>query len=286
MISSKTKLLCLIGNPVEHSISPQMHNAMFKELNLDFALVSFKVEETELSDAVKGIRALGIKGGNVTLPHKTSIMKLLDEIDDSSKEVDSVNTFLNDNGILKGFNTDGIGALKALEENGISLKNKKVVIIGAGGASKSISHVVAMESPSELVILNRNISKAKSIADKINKKLGKKARVFELSSENLKSELKDTDILINCSSVGMKPNLNETTVSKEFLHKNLTVMDIIYNPLETRLLKEAKSVGAKTINGIGMLVNQGALAFEIWTGKKAPVELMRRVAIENLKGFT
>ncbi len=282
MISSKTKLLCLIGNPVEHSVSPQMHNAAFKELNLDFAHVSFKVEENELSDAIKGIKALGIKGGNVTIPHKTSVMKFLDDCNELSKDIGAVNTFVNDNGKLRGFNTDGIGALRALEENGISPKNKKVIIVGAGGASKAIAYVIAKENPAEIVVLNRTIDKAKLIADRINEKGNVKA--LELISKNLKSELKDADILINCSSVGMYPNVHETPVPKEFLNKNAAVMDVIFNPLETRLLKEAKSVGAKAINGVGMLVNQGVLAFKIWTGKKAPAELMRKVAIESLKG--
>lgn len=284
MISNTTKLFCLIGNPVEHSLSPAMQNAAFKKLNLDFAYVSFKTKANELSNAFKGIRALNIQGGSITIPYKTSAMKFLDECDELAKETNAVNTFVSDNGKLKGFNTDSIGALNSLEENKISTKNKRIVIVGAGGASKSISYAIAKEGVQELIILNRTVRKAKLIADKLNKGFGNKARALELNPGNLKSELKDADILINCSSVGMHPNVNETPVPKKFLHKNLTVMDIVYNPMETKLLKGAKLVGARTINGVGMLVNQGALAFEIWTGKKAPVELMREVVIKNLKG--
>ena len=278
MISSSTKLFCLIGNPVKHSVSPQMHNVAFREMGLDCLFVSFKVEN--LGDAISGVRALDISGGNITIPHKTSVMKYLDEGDELSRAINAANTFVNEKGVLKGFNTDGLGALKTLKENGASPKGKKIALIGAGGASKSISYAIASEEPSEIVIFNRTVEKAGLVKEAI-KKFGVKTEVLGLSTKNLKSELKDSDVLINTTPVGMHGN--ETPVAKDAIHKNLVVMDVIYNPFETRLLKEAKSKGAKALNGIGMLVNQGVLAFEIWTGKKPDAELMKEAAIESLK---
>ncbi len=280
MINSKTRLLCLIGNPVEHSVSPQMHNAVFKSMGLDFSYVSFNVNN--LSDAMKGVRALGIRGGNITLPHKTGVKKYLDVCEELSTGMNAVNTFVNDKGVLKGFNTDGLGAVKALEDEGIRIKGEKVAIVGAGGASKSISYVIAGKKPREIVILNRTPEKAESIRKAIGK-FGVKAKALELSRKNIKTELSNSGVLINTTSVGMHPGIGETPVGKEALHKNLAVMDVVFNPLETRLLREAGSKGARTINGIGMLVNQGVLAFEIWTGKKPDAELMKEVAIASLE---
>ncbi len=279
MITSRTKLLCIIGNPVGHSVSPQMHNAAFKSMGLDFSYVSFSVNN--LADAMKGVRALGIRGGNVTIPYKTSVMQYMDECDGLSTGMNAVNTFVNDKGALKGFNTDGLGAVKTLEDEGVRIKGEKVAIVGAGGASKSISYVIAGKKPREIVILNRTQEKAEPIRKAVEK-FGVKARALELSRKNLKTELSDSGILINTTPVGMHPGANETPVGEEFLHKNMAVMDVIFNPLETRLLREAGKKGAVAINGVGMLVNQGVLAFEIWTGKKPDAELMKEAAMESL----
>lgn len=281
-ISGGTRVCALIGYPVGHSLSPAMHNAAFQYLGLDYVYVAFNVPPGRLKDAVSGIRGLGIYGVNVTMPHKINVIKYLDELDEGARLAGSVNTILNRDEKLVGYTTDGLGALSALRHAGADPAGRKVVILGAGGASRSICFALA-NYVRELVILNRTLERAVKLADELR-------RVFSsanvgagpLSDSVLESVLKDADILINATSVGMKPNVDETPVKRELLHGNLTVFDIVYEPLETRLLKEAKSVGARTVDGLWMLVYQGALSFEIWTGAKAPVEVMREAALKRL----
>jgi shikimate dehydrogenase len=274
-ITGKTKICCLIGSPVEHSLSPIMHNAAFKALNLDYAYVAFNVSESQLKNAIYGIKALGIHGVNVTTPHKTTVIKFLDRLDESAAEVKAVNTILNVDSKLIGYNTDGIGAIKALEEHGVLLKDKKVILLGAGGAARAIAFSL-IKNGCKLVIFNRTFNKAKKLVKELKKK-NKKIEVscYMLSEENLKKELKDANVLINATLVGMRPKENESLVKKEFLNSSLYVFDIVYDPLETKLLKDAKSVGANVINGLEMLIHQGAASFKIWTGKDAPIEVMR-----------
>ncbi|MEM3550757.1 MAG: shikimate dehydrogenase [Candidatus Bathyarchaeia archaeon] len=281
-ISGKTKLCGLIGDPVEHSLSPQMHNAAFKHLKLNFVYLAFRVEKDALEDAVRGIRGLQIHGLNVTMPYKTVIIKYLDEIDNTAMAVESVNTVLNIDGKLKGFNTDGMGALKALENNGVELNGKKVLLLGAGGAAKSIAFQMIQEAE-EIKILNRNGEKAKELAYFLQNKFGRKSLGAALLPGLLKEWLKEADILINATSVGMHPNIDQTLVKREWLRPELTVMDIVYNPIETRLLREAKAAGAKVIYGTEMLVYQGAASFEIWFGRPAPVDIMKKAVLRSLK---
>jgi shikimate dehydrogenase len=280
-ISGKTKLCCVIGNPVGHSLSPVMHNAAFKELNLDFVYVAFTVRKDELRDAIAGARSLQVHGLNVTMPHKTAIMKHLDEIDPAAKSIGAINTILNAEGKLVGYITDGVGAIKALKENGVSLEGKKLLLLGAGGAAKAIAFHAAQEVE-ELKILNRTAQKAKELAEALHKKFDKKVSGNLLSSETIKKELEDTDILVNATSVGMHPNVNQSLVDSTWLRPDLCVMDIIYNPLETKLAKDAKSAGAKVISGIEMLVYQGAASFEIWTNRPAPVKVMKEAILNKL----
>jgi len=280
-ISGKTKLCCVIGDPVEHSLSPVMHNAAFKELNLDFVYVAFTVRKDELRNAIAGARSLQVHGLNVTMPHKTSIMKHLDEIDPTAKFIGAINTVLNADGKLIGYITDGVGAIKALKENRVSLEGKKLLLLGAGGASKAIAFHAAQEV-GELKILNRTTQKAKELAEALHKKFDKKVSGNMLSSETIKKELEDTDILVNATSVGMHQNVNQSLVDSTWLRPDLCVMDIIYNPLETKLAKDAKSVGAKVISGIEMLVYQGAASFEIWTNRPAPVKVMKEAILNKL----
>ncbi len=280
-ISGKTKLCCVIGDPVEHSLSPVMHNAAFKELNLDFVYVAFTVRKNELRNATAGARSLQIHGLNVTMPHKTAIMKHLDEIDPTAKFIGAINTVLNADGKLIGYITDGVGAIKALKENGVSLEGKKLLLLGAGGAAKAIAFHAAQEVE-ELKILNRTAQKAKELAEALHKKFDRKVSGNSLSSETIKKELEDTDILVNATSVGMHPNVNQSLVDSTWLRPELCVMDIIYNPLETKLAKDAKSVGAKVISGIEMLVYQGAASFEIWTNHPAPVKAMKEAILNKL----
>ena len=283
-VSGKTKVCAVIGDPVEHSLSPIIHNAAFQHLNLDYVYVAFNVRASQLKDAILGVRGLGIYGLNVTMPHKISIIKYLDELDETAKRIGSVNTVLNKDGRLIGYTTDGVGAFNALKYAGSDPLGKKVVVLGAGGASRSICFTLA-ERVRELIILNRTLERAVSLANNIREVLGGKVnvRAASLVDENLRKELKDADILINATSVGMKPNDAYTPVKRDFLHRNLTVFDIVYNPLETRLLREAKLIGAKTIDGLSMLIHQGAVSFEIWTGVKAPIDVMREAALRKIE---
>lgn len=281
-ITGKTKLCCLIGDPVEHSLSPIMHNAAFKALNLNYVYVAFNVNKNRLKDAIKGIKALGIHGINVTTPHKMAIVKFLDKLDESAIETKAVNTILNTESKLIGYNTDGIGAINALKNNGILLKNKKVVLLGAGGAARAIAFSL-IKNGCELTILNRTLSKAKKLVKELKKKFkSSKISYYKLSNENLKKELSNANILINATSVGMRPKENESPVKKEFLKPDLCVFDIVYNPLETKLLKDAKSIGAKVINGLEMLLYQGAISFKIWTGEDAPIDVMKNAIISRI----
>jgi shikimate dehydrogenase len=281
MINGKTRVCAIIGDPVEHSLSPVMHNAAFKELGLNLVYVAFTVTSTELKTAVLGAKSLGLRGLNVTMPHKNAIIHYLDEVDSTAKSIGAVNTVLNNQGKLIGYNTDGSGAMIALQENGVYPEEKKLVLLGAGGAAKAIAYQAAQDVE-ELVILNRTAEKAKKLAEAL-KSFDAKVKAGTLSSEVLKQELPTTDILVNATSAGMHPDVDISPVPSDLLHSDLSVMDIIYNPLETKLLKDAKSAGAKVVSGIEMLLYQGAVAFEIWTNCPAPIEVMREAALNELK---
>ena len=282
MITGKTTICGIIGDPIEHSMSPAMHNTAFQTLGLDYAYVSFKVKSLELRKAIEGIRGLNLRGVNVTIPHKVAVISLIDRIDPLAEKIGAVNTIVNDDGILTGYNTDAAGFLRALHEKGIDVAEKKVLLLGAGGAGRSISNILAAEK-AKLTILNRKqkISTMKDLAQRLVQYYGADVNVGELTNENLKKAINDVDILVNATSLGMSPDNDVTPVLAELLHADLTVFDIIYNPLPTRLLREAKAAGARTIDGLEMLVQQGALSFEKWTGIKAPVDVMRK-SVESL----
>ena len=284
MITGRTIICGLIGDPVAHSISPAIHNASFREMRLDYVYVPFRVKKEEVRRAIEGMRALHIRGLNVTIPHKVAVIPFLDGLDTTAEKIGAVNTIVNDNGFLKGYNTDAAGFLQALLERGIEPGGKKVVILGAGGASHAISFALA-ESVTDLTILNRltGLERAQQITDKISRTFGRKVRALVLEENSLREALQGADILVNATSVGMSPHAGETPVPARLLRKKLVVFDIVYNPLETRLLREAGSAGAVAIAGLDMLVWQGALAFELWTGEKAPLELMRKAGAEALQ---
>jgi shikimate dehydrogenase len=282
VVSGATKIVGVIGDPIEHSLSPRMHNAAFEYLRLDYVYLPFRVLEKDLKNAVKGAKAFNLKGFNVTIPHKVSIIKYLDEIDLTARRIGAVNTVVNEEGQLLGYNTDGLGALEALREEGVDPKGKKILVIGAGGASRAITFQLANVC-SKLVILNRTRIRAVRLARELAI-LGSEVEGRGLTLKSLERCLNDSDILINTSSVGMYPNVNGSPVPKEFIRKDLVVFDIVYNPLETSLLRYARSVGAKSVNGVGMLVNQGAIGFKMWTGYEAPRNVMRKAVIEGLLG--
>jgi shikimate dehydrogenase len=280
-ISGKTQVCGVIGDPIEHTLSPTMHNAAFNHLKLDFVFLAFRVKAAQLENAMRGMRGLGIRGLNVTMPHKNAVIKYLDEVDPTVKFLGSANTILNDNGRLLGFNTDGVGALKAMRENGVELDGKKLLLLGAGGAAKAIAFSLAKEV-GELVILNRVSEKAKELAEALSATYGKKVVGEALSPSVIQKSLQDAHIVINATSVGMHPHVSQSLVAPQWLKPDLTVMDIVYNPVETKLAKDAKAAGANVISGVEMLLYQGAASFEIWTGRSAPIEVMRKAALNKL----
>ena len=276
-IKGSTDIVGLIGHPVEHSFSPPMHNAAFKKLNMDYVYTAFDVNPNNLENAIIGAQALNIKGLNVTIPHKIEVMKYLDEIDEVASLIGAVNTV--DFKDLKGYNTDGIGAIKAIGEV-TKIKNKNVVIAGAGGASRAISFYLAKYGAEKLMILNRNVEKAQKLAGDVLAS----GFIDDVKSDSINNmDLTDADILINTTPVGMHPNVDDTPIAlANDMHEDLVVFDAVYNPNETGLLKEAIKAGAKQVYGIKMLLYQGAESFEIWTGKKAPVDVMEKALTETL----
>lgn len=264
MINSKTKLCCIIGNPVEHSLSPIMHNAAYKALDLNYVYLAFKV--SDVKKTLEGLKELGIKGISVTIPFKQEVMKYLDEIDDTAKSIGAVNTIVNKNGRLIGTNTDWIGAIKALEEK-IILKGKKVAVLGAGGASRAV--IYGLKQKGMIThIFNRTIKNAENLKEE-----------FGLDGAHLLDDLdiiSEMDIIINTTSVGMVPNTDDSPIPMEFIKSNQIVFDIIFAPKDTKLIQYAKRQKAKVIYGEKMLLHQAIEQFKLFTGIDAPFGVMER----------
>jgi len=283
MISGKTKICALIGDPVEHTMSPAIHNAAFSEMGLDYVYVAFGVKADEVPAAINSMKALNIRGMSVTMPHKVAVLKLLDKLDPLAEKIGAVNTVVNDDGILTGYNTDATGFLQAMLERGIEPKGKNITVLGAGGASKAVSFILS-DRGANLVILNRlqEFDWAVELARKISQTFSKNVEALELNRDNLVKTLGKTDILVNATSVGMSPDIDETPVPSELLKPGLIVYDIIYNPVKTKLLKDGEAAGAEIISGVDMLVWQGVHAFEKWTGLKPPFDVMKKEAVKYL----
>ncbi len=275
-------LFALIGDPVERSLSPAMYNAAFRELGLDCVYVAFRVQRGMLADAMAGIRAFGVAGLNVTHPHKVSILQLLDKLDRSASQVGAVNTVKNDEDKLIGYNTDGVGAIRALKQEVGKLKDRRVVLVGAGGAARAIAFKL-VEAGAKLVVANRTVERAQKLAEDIKANRGVFVGTVGLKPSALEPVISKAEILINATSVGMYPDVKKTVVTAKMLHPGLLVNDIVYQPMSTRLLREAEKVGARTLGGLEMLIQQGAASFEILTGKKAPIEIMRKAAERELR---
>ena len=281
VISSHTKLLCIIGYPIEHSMSPTMHNPALQELGLDYVYVAFEVHPDNLKNAVDAIRALGIKGINVTIPHKETIMKFLDEIDPISEKMGAINTIKNDEGYLKATNTDAAGAKKSLIDAGFTIEGKNIVFVGSGGAARSIAYILS-EDAKRVVLTDIVEERAVTVAKEISKNMGANVEGKLASDKVLADEIKNADLLINATPIGMYPKEGISPISKDLLHQELFVFDVIYNPMETQLMKEAAGIGCKTLSGLDMLVNQGVIAFEWWTGKTPNSKLMKDKIIDFL----
>ncbi len=282
MITTETKLYALIGYPIGHSLSPVMQNAALETAGVNAVYLALKVPPSMLRSAVTGLRAVSVAGLNVTIPHKVAVLKCLDGLDSSAANLGAVNTVVNRQSRLIGHNTDGAGAVAALQEAGIDLKGLNVVILGAGGAARAIAFSVALKAKN-LVILNRTGTKASRLGKEVEKVAEAEVKGMRLTPENLQESLALADLLVNATSVGMSPQTEMSLVERYLLRSDLTVFDIVYNPLRTRLIRDAEAAGAKTIGGLAMLVHQGALAFELWTRKKAPIQVMRH-ALERQIG--
>jgi shikimate dehydrogenase len=268
MIDANTSLFGIIGDPVAHSLSPMIHNQAFAATGYNGVYLAFRV--TDPATAIKGIAALNFKGVSVTLPHKVAVMEYLDEVEDTAAQIGAVNTIVNNQGRLIGYNTDCPGALEALKTR-TSIKDKSVALIGAGGAARAIGFGL-VAAGGRVTILNRTRVSGERLAADLQAQF---LPLDEWAPNNY-------EILINTTPIGMYPETDATPISKEDLSKDMVVMDIVYNPLETRFLKEAAARGCRTINGIDMFVFQGAQQFELWTSKKAPVEVMRAALLEAL----
>lgn len=266
MITSKTKLCMIIGDPVEHSLSPQMHNSCYSALGIDgeFVFVASHVKKEDVELVAKAARALGVRGLTCTIPHKVEIMKHLDFVDEVAKKIGAVNSVVNDNGVLKGYNTDWLGVYKPLQKE-IDLKGKSVALLGAGGAARAFAYAV-LKGGANLKVYNRYLEGTEEFS--------KNFEVEVRSFEDL-SEVADADIIANATPITMEEG--KTPISKEYLSKGQVVFDAVYTPLETQLLKDAKEKGAKVIHGTEMLLYQGLEQFKLYTEKEAPEEVMRKV---------
>ena len=284
-INSKTILTGLFASPSTHSISPIIHNNAFEKLGLNYAYLSFEVGKDNLKDAVQSIKTLNMRGVNLSMPNKKEVIQYLDEISETVELSQSVNTIVNDNGILKGYSTDGKGFFKSLEEEKIFIKDKNITILGTGGASIAIISQAIFEGIKNIFVFKRdkNWEEQKKILDNIASKTNCNIELNSLEDKNiLKKKIEESDLLINATSVGMKEDIS-LIEDKSFFRKDLTVCDIIYNPAKTKLLQIAEKEGCKIINGIGMLLYQGALSFELWTNKKMPVDYIKEIIFNHFK---
>ena len=284
-IDSKTILTGLFASPSAHSISPIIHNNAFEKLGINFAYLSFEVNKDNLKEAVQSIKTLNMRGVNLSMPNKKEVIQYLDEISETAKLSQSVNTIVNDNGILKGYSTDGKGFFKSLEEEKIFVKDKNITILGTGGASIAIISQAVFEGIKNIFVFKRdkNWEEQKKILDNIASKTNSQIELFSLEDKNiLKRKIEESELLINATNVGMKENIS-LIEDKNFFRKDLIVCDIIYNPAKTKLLQIAEKEGCKIINGIGMLLYQGALSFELWTNKKMPVDYIKKIMFDYFK---
>ncbi len=278
-IDTSTQLCAVIGNPVEHSLSPAIHNAAFASAGLNYVYVAFRVEDVR--GCLMGMRALeGFRGMSVTIPHKLAVMEHLDEIDPMAQRVGSVNTIVKEGGRLIGSTTDGPGTLRAFADAGVSLEGKRVLFLGAGGAVRAVAFaMVELAGVASLTILGRTASRVESLADDLRVHSHVEIGTGPLS-EGLAQTVAEHDVIINGTPTGMYPSsIDETLVTAEMLRPDQVVFDMVYRPLRTRLLQEAQQAGCRTIEGIEMLLNQAVLQFELWTGVTAPYAAMRQAVV-------
>ena len=273
MISGKTRVHGIFGYPVEHTFSPGMHNAAFKKISMDACYVAFPVHPEKLGDAMKAIIPLGLHGLNVTVPHKEKVMPFLNELSEEARLIGAVNTIEVRDGKLVGHNTDGRGFIRSLkEEAGFKPKGKKFLIIGSGGAARAISFSLALAGAGQIALRDVDSPKAEALVRDLREKAG--AHAISVGEDDISKHAADADCLINATPLGLKKT-DPLPIRKEHILKKHLVCDLVYNPPETPLLKASKTIGAQRLSGLGMLLYQGVIAFEIWTNKKAPVQVMK-----------
>jgi shikimate dehydrogenase len=284
MDSSLPRRVGLLGWPVAHSHSPAMHKAAFKELGLHWDYLLLPVRPEHVSDAVHGIRGFGLEGANVTVPHKQAVMESLDEVTEEARAIGAVNTILNQEGRLIGYNTDAVGFLRALREVGFDPRGCRAVLLGAGGAARAVLYTL-LAARAEVVLVNRGLQRGRQLADDFQPLFQARVPVLPLAySYALQEALNSADLLVNATNMGMHPQGEASPLPDAVaFHKALTVYDLVYQPLHTRLLSDARAAGARGIDGLGMLVHQGAAAFTLWTGEVAPLEVMRAAASSSAK---
>ncbi|PAV07721.1 shikimate dehydrogenase [Methanosphaera cuniculi] len=280
MITGKTKLTGVIGHPIKHSFSPPMHNTAYKKMNMDYVYVPFHILPENIDNLITSAKTMNIQGLNVTIPYKTTIIPQLDEIDEIAQKIGAVNTIQFKNGKAKGYNTDGIGAIKSLKKY-TDLEDKNILILGAGGASKAITFTLTYENPQNITIANRTQQNADTLIENI-KKQTPYTNISYIPIQNTDEIIDDIDIIINTTPIGMTPNIDECPINTDKINQKHTVMDIIYNPLETKLLKKAKQQKAQTIPGTHMLVNQGIEAFKIFTNQTPKYEYFEKPLLKIL----
>jgi len=286
-INGSTKLTGILGSPIEHSVSPQMHNAAYSKLGLNYCYLPIPVRPEDLEKSLEGIRILGFVGVNVTIPHKEAVIIHLDEVTKIARLIGAANVILNQEGRLVGYNTDGPGFIDSLREDaGFDVAGKRAVILGAGGGAKAAAMMLAQDKIKNLVISDLVYEKAENLCEYINSHFEIAPYACPSKGNELRRVIENCDLLINATPVGMHPKMNECPIDDDYkIPKTAVVYDLVYNPLETKLLKLAKANGAKAISGIGMLVRQGALAFSLFTEEEPPIEIMKEAALKALKSF-
>ena len=279
-INGKVKIIGVIGKNIENSLSPLIHNQIILKHSLNFCYLPFQVAETNLDKAIQGIKALNIRGVNITFPYKEKVIKFLDQVEESARRIGAINTIVNNKGILSGYNTDVIGFKKSLQEDGeFAIKGEKAIILGAGGAARAVVYALLEEGIEEMYIFNRTPEKAEKIKqDLLPFFPGSKVNIFPLEEERLKDKIEGAHLLVNATSLGMPPKINNTPLSGKILfHPNLLVYDLIYHPAKTLFLRQAERAGAKIINGLPMLVYQGIESFYLWSGFKPEGEEILKI---------
>lgn len=280
MITGKTKLTGVIGHPIKHSFSPPMHNTAYEKMNMDYVYVPFHILPENIDNLITSAKTMNIQGLNVTIPYKTTIIPQLDEIDEIAQKIGAINTIQFKNGKAKGYNTDGIGAIKSLKKY-TNLEDKNILILGSGGASKAITFTLTYENPQSITIANRTQKNADTLIENIKKQTSY-TNISYIPIQNTDEIIDDVDIIINTTPIGMTPNTDECPINTDKINQKHTVMDIIYNPLETKLLKKAKQQKAQTIPGTHMLINQGIEAFKIFTNQTPKYEYFEKPLLKIL----